>query len=40
MGLSQKDFIAVLELVKSVGLARDPDEFLHSVLLGVMDLVP
>ena len=30
----------MLELVKSVGLARDPDEFLHSALRGVTDLVP
>jgi hypothetical protein len=40
MRLSDRDLIAVLDLVRSVGLARDPDEFLRSTLRGVMDLVP
>ncbi len=38
--LSQKDLIGVLELVRAVGLAPDPNEFLRVALRGVIDLVP
>ena len=38
--LSQKDLVGVLELVRAVGLAPDPNEFLRIALRGVMDLVP
>ena len=40
VGLDQADLIGVLDLVRVVGQARDPDEFLRATLRGVMDLVP
>jgi DNA-binding CsgD family transcriptional regulator len=40
VGLGQKDFVGVLELVRAVGLASDPNDFLHVALRGVLDLVP
>jgi DNA-binding CsgD family transcriptional regulator len=40
VGLDEADLIGVLELVRAVGQARGPDDFLHVVLRGVMDLVP
>jgi len=40
VGLDQADLIGVLDLVREVGQARDPDEFLRATLRGVMDLVP
>jgi DNA-binding CsgD family transcriptional regulator len=40
VGLGQKDFVGVLDLVRAVGLASDPNDFLHVVLRGVRDLVP
>jgi DNA-binding CsgD family transcriptional regulator len=40
VSLGQDDLIGVLELVRAVGQARDPDEFLRLALRGVMDLVP
>jgi DNA-binding CsgD family transcriptional regulator len=38
--LHRADLIGVLDLVRAVGRARDPDEFLLATLRGVMDLVP
>ena len=40
VGLDQADLIGVLDLVRVVGQARDPDEFLRATLRGVKDLVP
>jgi DNA-binding CsgD family transcriptional regulator/PAS domain-containing protein len=40
VNLDQEDFVGVLDLVRAVGQARDPDEFLRVALHGVMELVP
>ena len=38
--LSERDLLAALDLVHSLGDARDPDEFLDVALVGILGLVP